>query len=140
MALLPRLEAAARPGDPARVQNVGSIDGLHVPGLETYGYSSTKAALHHLTRVLARKLASHYQGVTCLEGEECPGAETFVVLVDGTSLETDVAALTLGARCADLVERHALLLRLGEHRSAGAPRSARGCRTAGLVAGHLLDG
>jgi NAD(P)-dependent dehydrogenase (short-subunit alcohol dehydrogenase family) len=60
--LLPRLEAAARPGDPARVQNVGSIDGLHVPGLETYGYSSTKAALHHLTRVLARKLAP--RGIT----------------------------------------------------------------------------
>ncbi|MEN8183876.1 MAG: SDR family oxidoreductase [Myxococcota bacterium] len=56
-ALLPQLEAAARPGDPARVINIGSIDGLHVPGLETYGYSSTKAALHHLTRVLAAKLA-----------------------------------------------------------------------------------
>jgi NAD(P)-dependent dehydrogenase (short-subunit alcohol dehydrogenase family) len=39
------------------VVNIGSIDGLHVPGLETYGYSATKAALHHLTHVLARKLA-----------------------------------------------------------------------------------
>jgi NAD(P)-dependent dehydrogenase (short-subunit alcohol dehydrogenase family) len=55
--LLPQLEAAAKPGDPARVVNIGSIDGLHVPGLETYGYSATKAALHHLTHVLARKLA-----------------------------------------------------------------------------------
>jgi NAD(P)-dependent dehydrogenase (short-subunit alcohol dehydrogenase family) len=58
--LLPRLEAAASPGDPARVVNIGSIDGLHVPALETYGYSSTKAALHHLTRVLARKLAPRH--------------------------------------------------------------------------------
>jgi len=56
--LLPGLEAAAAPGDPARVINIGSIDGLHVPALETYGYSTSKAALHHLTRVLARKLAS----------------------------------------------------------------------------------
>ena len=60
--LLPQLEAAARPGDPARVVNIGSIDGLHVPGLETYGYSATKAALHHLTHVLARKLAP--RGIT----------------------------------------------------------------------------
>lgn len=56
-ALAPRLEAAARPGDPARVINVGSIDGLTVPALETYAYSASKAAAHHLTRVLARKLA-----------------------------------------------------------------------------------
>ena len=56
-ACLPQLKAAATPGDPARVINIGSIDGLHVPLLETYAYSSSKAAVHHLTRVLAMKLA-----------------------------------------------------------------------------------
>jgi len=56
-ALLPQLQKAAAPGDPARVINVGSIDGLHVPALETYAYSASKAAVHHLTRTLARKLA-----------------------------------------------------------------------------------
>src|SRR5207249_1126066 len=56
-ACLPLLERAARPGDPARVINIGSIDGLHVPVLETYAYSASKAAVHHLTRVLARRLA-----------------------------------------------------------------------------------
>ena len=55
--LLPQLEKGSRPGDPARVINVGSIDGLQVPLLETYAYSTSKAAVHHLTRVLARKLA-----------------------------------------------------------------------------------
>jgi NAD(P)-dependent dehydrogenase (short-subunit alcohol dehydrogenase family) len=55
--LVPRLEAASAPGDPARVINVGSIDGIQVPLLETYAYSASKAAVHHLTRVLARKLA-----------------------------------------------------------------------------------
>ncbi|RZU33998.1 SDR family oxidoreductase [Blastococcus saxobsidens] len=55
-AFLPLLEAAGAPGEPARVVNVGSIDGLHVPGLPTYSYSSSKAALHHLTRVLAQEL------------------------------------------------------------------------------------
>jgi len=55
--LLPQLHAASRPGDPARVINVGSIDGIQVPALETYAYSASKAAVHHLTRVLAKKLA-----------------------------------------------------------------------------------
>jgi NAD(P)-dependent dehydrogenase (short-subunit alcohol dehydrogenase family) len=57
VALLPQLRAAARPGDPARVINIGSIDGLSVPLLETYAYSTSKAALHHLSRHLARRLA-----------------------------------------------------------------------------------
>ena len=55
--LVPLLERAATVVDPARVVNIGSIDGLHVPLLDTFSYSAAKAALHHLTRVLARKLA-----------------------------------------------------------------------------------
>lgn len=54
---LPLLEAASAPDDPARVINIGSIDGLHVPILETYSYSASKAAVHQLTRHLASKLA-----------------------------------------------------------------------------------
>jgi len=56
-ALVPTLARAASDADPARVINVGSIDGIHVPVLDTYAYSASKAAVHHLTRVLARKLA-----------------------------------------------------------------------------------
>jgi NAD(P)-dependent dehydrogenase (short-subunit alcohol dehydrogenase family) len=57
VACLPLLEKAARPEDPARVINIGSIDGIQVPLLETYAYSASKAALHHMSRVLAMKLA-----------------------------------------------------------------------------------
>ncbi len=55
--MTPLLEKAATDDDPARVINIGSIDGLQAPALETYAYSSSKAAVHHLTRVLAHKLA-----------------------------------------------------------------------------------
>src|SRR5215468_4856087 len=65
-ACLPLLKAAAAPGDPARVINIGSIDGLHVPILETYAYSAAKAALHHMTRVLARKLAPQHITVNAI--------------------------------------------------------------------------
>jgi len=54
--LTPLLKKGVRPGDPARVINIGSIDGLHVPRYETYAYSASKAAVHHMTRVLAKKL------------------------------------------------------------------------------------
>src|ERR1700733_11306199 len=59
-AFLPLLESAGTHDDPARVINVGSIDGLHVPRLPTYAYSASKAGLHHMTRVLARELAPRW--------------------------------------------------------------------------------
>src|SRR5262245_51594481 len=55
-ALLPQLEAAATADDPARVINIGSIDSIQVPMLETYSYSASKAAVHQLSRHLARQL------------------------------------------------------------------------------------
>jgi NAD(P)-dependent dehydrogenase (short-subunit alcohol dehydrogenase family) len=55
--LVPLLERAATDDDPARVINIGSIDGLQAPTFDTYAYSSSKAAVHHLTRHLAQKLA-----------------------------------------------------------------------------------
>ena len=65
-ALLPKLKAAATAEDPARVINIGSIDGLHVPPLETYAYSASKAAVHHLTRTLARRLAAEHVTVNAV--------------------------------------------------------------------------
>jgi NAD(P)-dependent dehydrogenase (short-subunit alcohol dehydrogenase family) len=59
-ALLPQLAAAGTADDPARVINIGSIDGIQVPLLETYSYSASKAAIHHLTRHLARQLGPRH--------------------------------------------------------------------------------
>jgi NAD(P)-dependent dehydrogenase (short-subunit alcohol dehydrogenase family) len=53
------LKAAGTADDPARVINLGSIDGLHVNPMDTFPYSASKAGVHHLTRVLARKLGPH---------------------------------------------------------------------------------
>ena len=59
-ALLPLLEAAGTQDDPARVINVGSIDGLHVPSLPVYSYAPSKAGLHHMTRMLAREFGPRH--------------------------------------------------------------------------------
>jgi NAD(P)-dependent dehydrogenase (short-subunit alcohol dehydrogenase family) len=58
VALLPALRAAATVEDPARVINIGSIDGLRTPAMENYSYSASKAAVHMLTRHLAKRLAA----------------------------------------------------------------------------------
>ncbi len=58
--LVPMLEAAARKTDPARVINIGSIDGFHIPKHETYAYSSSKAAAHQLSIHLAEQLARRH--------------------------------------------------------------------------------
>ncbi|KAJ2785846.1 hypothetical protein H4R18_000235 [Coemansia javaensis] len=54
--LLPLLEKRATAASPARVINVGSIDGIRVTDLITPAYSASKAAVHHLTKVLAAHL------------------------------------------------------------------------------------
>ncbi len=56
-ALLPLLENSASAEDPARIINVGSIDGLNVNKMGTYSYGPSKAAIHHLTRTFASHLA-----------------------------------------------------------------------------------
>jgi NAD(P)-dependent dehydrogenase (short-subunit alcohol dehydrogenase family) len=64
--LVPQLAAAGTHEDPARVINIGSIDGIHVPALETYSYSASKAAVHQMTRVLAARLAPRHITVNAI--------------------------------------------------------------------------
>lgn len=59
-AFLPLLEAGATAEDPARIINLGSIEALRVPAWPTFSYSATKAALHQLTRHLARDLGPRH--------------------------------------------------------------------------------
>jgi NAD(P)-dependent dehydrogenase (short-subunit alcohol dehydrogenase family) len=59
-ALVPTLREAATADDPARIINIGSIDGLRVSPLPTYSYAASKAAVHQLTRVLARELGPQH--------------------------------------------------------------------------------
>lgn len=59
-ALLPLLEFAASKEEPARIINIGSVDGLNVNRLPTFSYGPSKAAIHHLTRTLAAHLADRH--------------------------------------------------------------------------------
>jgi NAD(P)-dependent dehydrogenase (short-subunit alcohol dehydrogenase family) len=99
VALLPQLRAAASVEEPARVINIGSIDGLRTPAMENYSYSAAKAAVHMLTRHLAKRLASEHITVNAI----APGP-----------FESKMMAFVLddpGAR--ELVEQSVPLARIG---------------------------
>ena len=54
--LLPLLRKSATHEDPARVINIGSIDGIKTPRFDNFSYGPAKAAVHHLTRQLGAHL------------------------------------------------------------------------------------
>ena len=56
--LTPLLLNAAGDDDPARVINLGSVMGTQPAADGAYSYSASKAAVHHLTRILAEELAA----------------------------------------------------------------------------------
>ena len=56
--LTPLLEKKGTSDDPSRVVNIASIDGLHVPMMETYSYSASKSGIIHLTKHMAKTLVS----------------------------------------------------------------------------------
>lgn len=64
--MLPALRRVARAEDPARVINVGSVEGVRVPNWENYAYPASKAALHMLTRQLAGRLAAEFITVNAI--------------------------------------------------------------------------
>ncbi|MFI0369031.1 SDR family oxidoreductase [Actinomadura sp. 1N219] len=66
VACLDLLRAAASPEHPARIINLGSVDGMHVPMWESYAYSASKAAVHQLTRHLAGRLARDHITVNAI--------------------------------------------------------------------------
>jgi NAD(P)-dependent dehydrogenase (short-subunit alcohol dehydrogenase family) len=64
--LLPLLEKAGSAEDPARVINLGSVDGLHMPLFDNFSYGASKAGIHHLTRMLAAHLAGRHINVNAI--------------------------------------------------------------------------
>ncbi|MBJ7600583.1 MAG: 3-oxoacyl-ACP reductase [Candidatus Nephthysia bennettiae] len=89
--LLPLLRAAASAEDPARVVNIGSIDGLAIPMTPNYGYSASKAAVHMLTRHLAHALVGDHVNVNAI----APGL--FPSRMTRWAFEGEEAATVLGA-------------------------------------------
>ncbi len=73
------LEAAATPTCDARVINIGSIDGQHVSGLETYSYAASKAGVLHMTKMMAKFLAARHIAVNAIAPGYFPSKMTAAI-------------------------------------------------------------
>lgn len=94
VACLGLLRAAARPEAPARVINIGSVDGMHVPRWESYAYSASKAGIHQLTRHVAKRLAPEHITVNAIAPGVFPSRMTRFAFE--SEAEELVAATPLG--------------------------------------------
>ncbi len=70
--LRPPLRAAASAETPARVINVGSIDGIKTAIFDTFSYGASKAAVHHLTRFMAAHLTKEHILFNAIAPGPCP--------------------------------------------------------------------
>lgn len=93
--LLPVLEAAGTAEDPARIINVGSINALYLPDHETYAYTSSKAALHHLTWHLAKQLARKHIIANVIAPGQFP-SKLLKGTIESKGLDAVVAKIPLG--------------------------------------------
>ena len=80
--MLPLLRARATVEEPARVINIGSIDGIRVAATENYAYAASKAAVHQLTRQLAHRLIGEHINVNCIAPGLFPSKMTAFLFQD----------------------------------------------------------
>lgn len=94
--LAPQLKAAAKAHGRARIINIGSVDGILAPAMENYAYSASKAAVHHLTRTLARNLAAARITVNAIAPGPFRSKMTAFFLEDDAARASVEAAIPLG--------------------------------------------
>ncbi len=76
-----------------RIINIASVDGLSVPQFETYSYSASKAAVIHMTHVLAKRLAKDNITVNAIAPGAFPSEMTKVVLARHKQMMLDQVPL-----------------------------------------------
>src|SRR3954447_4731672 len=117
----PLLEARSSADDPARVINIGSVDAIQVPLMETYSYSASKAAVHQLTRHLAKNLGPSIT-VNCI----APGP-----------FESKMMAATLAA-AGDAIANSAPMKRIGRPDDMAGAAIFLSSRASAYITGALL--
>lgn len=95
-AALPALRAAVETSGDASIINIGSADGINVPAMESYSYGASKAAVHHLTRHLAKRLAPEGIRVNAIAPGLFESKMTKFVVEDPTAKQAIDSTIPLG--------------------------------------------
>ncbi|MEO4046020.1 SDR family oxidoreductase [Pseudomonas sp. CAU 1711] len=93
--LLPLLRKAGSQASPARVINIGSVAGISAFGEQAYAYGPSKAALHQLSRILAKELVSEHINVNVIAPGRFPSKMTRHIAGNEASLAEDVALIPM---------------------------------------------
>ncbi|MEX6501094.1 SDR family oxidoreductase [Pseudomonas zhanjiangensis] len=93
--LLPLLRQAGSAQNPARVINIGSVAGISSHGEEAYAYGPSKAALHQLSRMLARELVGQHINVNVIAPGRFPSKMTRHIAEDEAAMAEDSALIPM---------------------------------------------
>ncbi|QQX60139.1 SDR family oxidoreductase [Pseudomonas chlororaphis] len=92
---LPLLRKAGSAANPARIINIGSVAGISPFGEQAYAYGPSKAALHQLSRILARELVSQHINVNVIAPGRFPSKMTQHIGNDEQALAEDTALIPM---------------------------------------------
>lgn len=92
---LPLLRKAGSEANPARIINIGSVAGISSFGEQAYAYGPSKAALHQLSRILARELVSQHINVNVIAPGRFPSKMTQHIGNDEQALAEDTALIPM---------------------------------------------
>jgi NAD(P)-dependent dehydrogenase (short-subunit alcohol dehydrogenase family) len=92
---LPLLRKAGSAANPARIINIGSVAGISSFGEQAYAYGPSKAALHQLSRILARELVSQHINVNVIAPGRFPSKMTQHIGNDEQALADDTALIPM---------------------------------------------
>ncbi|WP_339486057.1 SDR family oxidoreductase [Pseudomonas sp. EL_65y_Pfl2_R95] len=93
--LLPLLRKAGSSANPARVINIGSVAGISSFGENAYAYGPSKAALHQLSRMLARELVEQHINVNVIAPGRFPSKMTQHIANDDQAMAEDTAVIPM---------------------------------------------
>ncbi|TLX60028.1 3-oxoacyl-ACP reductase [Stutzerimonas nosocomialis] len=93
--LLPLLRNAASQDAPARIINIGSVAGLTSHGEQAYAYGPSKAALHQLSRMLARELVEQHINVNVIAPGRFPSKMTSFIANDAEAMAANCAHIPM---------------------------------------------